>query len=207
MFDHVARHLTERDPPLAAAWVESQVADQRVRANVIGQVAGKWAERDPASAAAWVDRFRETELLDEGTTYQLARSWANHDTNAAFDWADSLDPDLRRGAYGGIVERMPEGELEETGDWIRRAPVNRAMDGARTAYAWRIFEDRPAEALEHVQQLEDPQSLEQYLVPLAQKIYHIDPNTLEAWLPESGLSPGARQRVLQANPPGRAGKK
>jgi len=199
MFGHTASQLADRDPQLAAAWVQTQAENEAINAGVVGQVVGKWAERDPAAAAQWVDGFREIGLLDKGTANRLASSWASRDFGAAFDWVDTLKPELRRGAYGGIIVRMPEGELESVGDWIRSAPIDRVMDGARTAYAWRIHDDDPAQALDQIGHVADPNSIERFLVPLAQEILKRDPGTLVAWLPTSGLSPRAQQRVLQGN--------
>jgi hypothetical protein len=199
MFGHTAGQLADRDPQFAAAWVQAHAESEQINAGVVGRVVGEWAERDPAAAAQWVDGFRETGLLDKGTANRLASSWASQDSGAAFDWVDTLKPEFRRGAYGGIIGRMPESELESAGDWIRSAPIGRVMDGARTAYAWRILDDDPAQALAQIRQVADPNSIEQFLVPLAQEILKSDPGTLVAWLPTSGLSVSAQQRVLRGN--------
>ena len=140
--------MADKDPQMAAQWLSQNLDHKSLDGRAVGRVASEWAEKDPARAAEWVETLRDTKLFNKELTSQLAGSLAKRDTQAAFDWAESLNTDLRRSAYGSIVGRMPKAQLASAGEWIRKAPADSMMDGARAAYAQRIARDKPNEALE-----------------------------------------------------------
>lgn len=197
MFEHTAGQMAQRDPRLAAAWVQAAAQDDRVNGGAVRRVVDAWAGKDPVAASQWVDSFRDTNLLTKEVASHLAGNWAPQDTNGAFDWADTLEPGLRREAFGAIVGRMPHDELAATGDWIRGAPVDPVMDNARGAYAWRTFDESPLVALEQVSLITDDKGRERVTMGIAEKMMHQDPEAALAWLPSSGLSEQSQQRLLR----------
>jgi AAA+ superfamily predicted ATPase len=92
---------------------------------------------------------------------------------------------------------MPRGELEKTGEWIRNAPTESVMDGARAAYASRIAREKPNEALEQALLMTDALGRERVAVPIVQRMFKQDPEAFKEWLPKSGLSLPAQQRIIR----------
>ncbi len=197
MFEHTASRMADKDPQMAAQWLSQNLDHKSLDGRAVGRVASEWAEKDAASAAEWVETLRDTKLFNKELTSQLAGSWAKRDTQAAFDWAESLNTDLRRSAYGSIVGRMPKAQLASAGEWIRKAPADSMMDGARAAYAQRVARDKPNEALEQALLMTDALGRERVAVPIVQRMFKEDPEAFKEWLPKSGLSLPAQQRILR----------
>ena len=197
MFEHTAGRMADKDPQMAAEWLSQNLDHKRLDGRAVGRVASEWAERDPAEAAKWVETFRETKLFNKELTSRLAGTWASRDSEAAFKWADGLNTDLRRSALGSIVGRMPRGELEKTGEWIRNAPAESVMDGARAAYASRIARAKPNEALQQALLMTDALGRERVTVPIVQRMFKENPEAFKEWLPKSGLSLPAQQRIIR----------
>jgi hypothetical protein len=197
MFEHTAGRMADKDPQVAAEWLSQNLDHKRLDGRAVGRVASEWAERDPAEAARWAETFRDTKLFNKELTSRLAGTWASRDSEAAFKWADGLNIDLRRSALGSIVGRMPRGELEKTGEWIRNAPAESVMDGARAAYASRIAKEKPNEALQQALLMTDALGRERVTVPIVQRMYKQDPKAFNEWLPKSGLSLPAQQRIIR----------
>ena len=197
MFEHTAGRMADRNPQAAAEWLAHNANDERVTGRVAGRVAGEWAEREPEAAAKWADTLRGTKMFDKELAERLAGSWSTRDSSAALEWANTLEPNLRRPAYGSIVGKMPKEQLEATGEWIRKAPADNILDGARAAYAWRMSDEKPQEALEQALMMTDELGREKVTVGVARKMFKRDPKGIKEWLPKSGLSVAAQQRVVR----------
>ncbi len=197
VFEHTAGTMANSDPRRAANWIQEHVSNERMNGRVVGRVAGEWAEKNPAEAAEWVDSLRDTRLFDEDVAKRLSGSWAAQNPRAAMEWANTLEPNLRRPAYGSIVGRMPKEALESTAQWIRDAPVDNVMDGARAAYAHRIAGENPIEALDQAMLMTDTLGRERVSVDIAQRLFRKDPQMIRDWLPGSGLSEAAQQRIVR----------
>ncbi len=92
---------------------------------------------------------------------------------------------------------MPKAQLASAGEWIRKAPADSMMDGARAAYAQRVARDKPNEALEQALLMTDALGRERVAVPIVQRMFKEDPEAFKEWLPKSGLSLPAQQRILR----------
>lgn len=199
MFEHAAGRIADSNPSAAAEWLTRNLNDDRVNGRVAGRVAREWAEREPAAAAKWADSLRGTKIFNKDLAERLAGTWATQDSSAALEWANTLDSDLRRPAYGSIVGKMPREQLEATAEWIRKAPEDSVLDGARAAYALRMSDEKPREALEQAMMMTDELGREKITVGVAQKMYRRNPKSIKEWLPKSGLSVAAQQRVIRGN--------
>jgi hypothetical protein len=197
-FEHTAGNLANSDPAGAASWLEGYASDDRVTGNAARRVISQWAEDDPLEASRWADSLRDTKFFNKSLTEGLVGVWAREDSSAALKWADTLELNLRRPALGRIVGSVPHDQLESMGDWIRNAPSENVMDGARAAYAHRMAEENPLEALDQALLMTDALGREKVTVGIAQRLYRQDPGSIRDWLPTSGLSEAAQQRVTRS---------
>jgi len=178
--------------------VEDNSQDPRVDASVVGQVVRDWSGDDAAEAAGWLETFRDDPtIFNQSATEGLARAWARQDPNAAFEWADTLGDDTRRNAYANIVGHMPKEDFAVATGWIESAPVDSVMDGARAAYAHRLAGENPQAALAEAFKMTDALGRERTVVAVAQNMYRKNPEAIRLWLPVSGLTESAQQRVVR----------
>tara|TARA_Y100001934_G_scaffold231802_1_gene280171 strand:- start:462 stop:1112 length:651 start_codon:yes stop_codon:yes gene_type:complete len=197
MFEYTAGKLAGRDPGLAASWLETHLENNNVNGRVIGQVVSKWVERNPSAAANWVDSLKGTKVYDKELAKKLAGTWARKDSEAAFEWARKLDSNLWVPASASIVGNLPKEELANNAAWIKESPAENRNDGVRAAYAMRMADEDPYEAIEQALLMKDTLGREKITVHIAKKLYKKDPQGIKQWLPQSGLSKASQQRILR----------
>jgi hypothetical protein len=197
MYSETAKRIASRDPGLAASWLESHLTNKKVNGQVVGEVASRWVESDPQAAASWVDSLKGTRVYDKELTKRLGGAWARKDPEAAFQWAKGLETDLWRPASASIVGNMSREQLLENASWIKESPAESANDGVRAAYAMRMAEVDPYDAIEQALLMTDALGREKVTVHVAKKIFKKNPEGIRDWLPQSGLSEASQQRILR----------
>lgn len=195
VFEEAADEWAESNPVAAANWLESHMEDERVTGKVIAEFTDEWAKTDGPAAARWADDYRGTTWFDDKVAGRLAGEWAENDPGGALDWADTLEGSHQRSAYGYIARQWDD--KEQAAEWVRSVPASPAMDEARSGLASRLAKDDPVQALEHAGQITDKAMRERSLVYAAQVLYRKNPDAVTAWLPVSGLSDGAIQKVVK----------
>ena len=197
MYSETAKRIASKDPGLAASWLESHLSNKKLNGQVVGEVASRWVESDPQAASSWVDSLKGTRVYDKELAKRLGGAWARKDPDAAFQWAKGLETDLWRPASASIVGNMSKEQLLQNASWIKESPAESANDGIRAAYAMRMAELDPYDAIEQALLMTDALGREKVAVHVAKKIYRQNPESIRDWLPQSGLSEASQQRILR----------
>jgi hypothetical protein len=197
MYSETAKRIASQDPGLAASWLESHLGSKKLNGQVVGEVASRWVESDPQAASSWVDSLKGTRVYDKELAKRLGGAWARKDPEAAFQWAKGLETDLWRPASASIVGNMSREQLQENASWIKESPAESANDGVRAAYAMRMADVDPYDAIEQALLMTDALGREKVAVHVAKKIYKKNPESIRNWLPQSGLSEASQQRILR----------
>ena len=197
MYSETAKRIASKDPGLAASWLESHLSNEKLNGQVVGEVASRWVESDPQAASAWVDSLKGTRVYDKELAKRLGGAWARKDPEAAFQWAKGLETDLWRPASASIVGNMSKEQLLQNASWIKESPAESANDGIRAAYAMRMAELDPYDAIKQALLMTDALGREKVAVHVAKKIYKQNPESIRDWLPQSGLSEASQQRILR----------
>ena len=197
MYSETAKRIASKDPGLAASWLESHLSNNKLNGQVVGEVASRWVESDPQAASSWVDSLKGTRVYDKELAKRLGGAWARKDPDAAFQWAKGLETDLWRPASASIVGNMSREQLLQNASWIKESPAESANDGIRAAYAMRMAELDPYDAIEQALLMTDALGREKVAVHVAKKIYRQNPESIRDWLPQSGLSEASQQRILR----------
>ena len=197
MYSETAKRIASKDPGLAASWLESHLSNKKLNGQVVGEVASRWVESDPQAASSWVDSLKGTRVYDKELAKRLGGAWARKDPDAAFQWAKGLETDLWRPASASIVGNMSREQLLQNASWIKESPTESANDGIRAAYAMRMAELDPYDAIEQALLMTDALGREKVAVHVAKKIYRQNPESIRDWLPQSGLSEASQQRILR----------
>ena len=197
MYSETAKRIASKDPGLAASWLESHLSNKKLNGQVVGEVASRWVESDPQAASSWVESLKGTRVYDKELAKKLGGAWARKDPEAAIQWAKGLDTDLWRPASASIVGNMSTEQLLQNASWIKQSPAESANDGIRAAYAMRMAELDPYDAIEQALLMTDALGREKVAVHVAKKIYRHNPESIRDWLPKSGLSEASQQRILR----------
>ena len=100
----------------AAEWIDN-LPDSNLQANVVGDVADRWARIDPVSASEWIGGLTEGPARDQASQ-RLANRIQREDPEMAAAWAGSIgDENARNNALSNVYSQ-----------WIRMDP-----EGGRAA--------------------------------------------------------------------------
>lgn len=191
--------LSDADPEMATRFVLDLAAASDGKADwMMSIVTGKMLRTNgPAEAAGWAASLPPGSMR-AGALSHVARDYARNDPQAAVAWLEGIpaSEDTTRGmqsAFSSWAGKDPE----VAGQHINGMPPSINRDWAVSGYAPRVAHEDGASGLEWVESINDPGVREQTLIRTAQVFYHHgDKSAVREWLPTSGLSPEAQQKVL-----------
>jgi hypothetical protein len=193
----IASEWGERDPVMAASWLESHFDDQRVNGDVVAGLARQWAREDPVAAAGWVDQYLGNDrLVNREVVQNLTGEWADDDPQAAIAWVSRIqNPEVQGPGYASIMERWAREDANAAGAWLNQQPATPVRDYAVEAFANRIAWESPEVALLWAQEIQDEERRVRSTVRTAQALYRQNPDALQNYLPDLGLSEEAQREI------------
>lgn len=177
VFSRVVDALSLLDVEAAVAWCNLH-CDGPYGANMRSLIGRNWVLHDGPAALAWLSTARPGTERDLAVrlTFQL---WTRTDREATLAW---------------LADQTKTGEAAP---WLR--PVY-------PIYARLLSGDRPLDAIQWAERIENDQQREHVLIGVLRVWRHSDEAAAEAWMLQSSLSEGAREKVrspvqepLQAN--------
>jgi hypothetical protein len=109
--------MAERDPRLAAQWVE-WVKEERLRRRFRFGIAQVWAMHDPEAAGEWSKSLAGKE--GEDTIGVVAGVWAFRDPAGAEKWIESLHGKVRDRAIRGFAATVARTDEKLALEWIQK---------------------------------------------------------------------------------------
>ncbi len=179
-------------------WAESlkPEAPLDLKRDVLVKAARVVALADAPRAAEWVRGYAGKEGT-VGAIRVVGIKWAQEDPAAAFAWARSLpEHDERSMVLNQSFQRMLQADTEGTEAWIREASLDASDDPIVVAYANWLAGDRPMEAVEWAQRIQDEGLRLRTLTAVGRVWYRRDPAAAIAWLDQSDLPEEAQKAVL-----------
>ncbi len=196
----LARRTIQRDGPEAAIrWAEALPdGDPRFKLGAFLQLAQELAYADPAAAVAFCDEHCQGAFGD-GLREMVVTGWGGRDGAAAMQWLASLPAGTERdrsvdAAFRAWWRQDGKG-LFEWMDAMGPAGIPPWLKPAAGLYAMGIHWERPLEAIQWAEQIEDEQKRELALITIARHWREKDESASEAWLAQSGLSEEARRQA------------
>lgn len=191
--------LSDADPLAASDFVIGLAATGDGKANwMMGIVTGKMLHTNgPSETGSWAQDLPAGEMR-AGAIDKVAHNYANQDPAATVEWLESIPAteDKSRGlraAFSTWAHKDPEPAAAH----INQMAPSKERDQAISGYAPSVAHKDPTTAIQLADTIDDPGVREQALIRSSQVYYHrVDKEAAAEWLPDSGLSPEAQQKVI-----------
>jgi len=198
---YIQRLLRSRGGDAVIDWAESRPDDDRAyKLAVFRRVTSQLAMLDVDAARVWCERHCDGPHGANLRTI-IGSKWVLQDGPAAMAWLEASPPGYERdvavrntfldwsvrkheAAMAWMASRRPEGP----DSWLEPAYL---------VYAKRLSGERPTEAIEWAQHVENEHERERLLIGIARVWRHSDEAAAEAWLSQSPLSEAAREKARQ----------
>lgn len=183
----------------AAEWAEA-LPSGALRASAMDRVAHEYVAKDPQAAAAWAERFVNEEhsarIIEE-----VGDEWAERDPVASIGWLETLEhgegkSDAFSSALGEWASKDPTAASEYLATMPSDAPER---DAAIGGFVGRLAWEDPASAIAWAGEIQDTNRQQSVLIRAGQAFHRRDPTGAAEWLPNSGLSAEAQQKVLNGS--------
>jgi hypothetical protein len=121
LVENLASAQASRDPPAAAAWLDSLPSE--VEAGKASEfIVWRWFQKDPAAAAKWAES-QPTGSRREYALQSYARTAAEKDPVLAAEWAATVsDPSQRARAAETVYRELATKDPGAARDWLRKLP-------------------------------------------------------------------------------------
>jgi len=188
--------LRSGSPAEASLWADS-LADGPAKGAAMDRVAGAFVREDPEAAAAWVESYAGDEYAARAVA-EVGEEWAERDPQTAVAWLEGLPegPGQNSGlssAFGDWEDRDPQA----AGEYLMGMPVSPQRDSAIAGFARGYAWQDPQTAIAWAQDIADAGLRQESLTQVGRAYFRRDPDGARAWLETSGLSPEARQQVIE----------
>lgn len=178
----------------AADWAES-LPSGRIRTQAFQRIAQEFAGSDPKAAAEWAESFADHPEGDH-VIGSVGTRWAHRQPEAAIEWLSDLPEGSGRDrAFGTAFSSWAGRNPQEAGNYINEMPQSPSRDAAITGYATRLAHENPSMAVAWAGSVSDPGARQEALVRTGQTYFRRNRAEAEQWLPTSGLSTEAKNRI------------
>lgn len=208
----VAGALGRRDGTEAIVrWADAILRDEtyetHFKRTVFRRGARTVARWQPEQAAAWILEHAGRDYAGDGLRI-VAEQWGERDGEAALQWLrDQPTGKPRDEAVRDAFVEWWKVDPAGAGAWLASASLTAFHDPAVNAYARKLSDPAPREAIGWCERVQDAELGYRCLEVAASQWYRRDPVAAEAWLQRSPLDEDARRavRALPEKRPRKAG--
>ncbi len=180
----------------AATWA-SNLTDPDMKKGAMQTIANQMARTDLTKAAEYVKQYAN-ETWASGAVSDVAGRLARKDPQEALAFATSISGPNQAVVYRESIQawvRSGDTGSEAASKYVNAMPAGSNRDASASALATSISHDDPTSAIAWSANIADPKVREETLVEVAGDYRRTDPEGYAAWLPASGLSAEAQQKV------------
>jgi len=193
----IAEGLANSDIDEATAFVHGLTASGDEAANrMFGMLATKVLQADgPAEAAEWAESLPEGDGA-AWAVHRIAGEYAGKDPEAAVGWASGLDDNpYQARALHAAFERWAGKDPVAATNYILDMPSSPNRDSAIGGLVSRHRWEDPVAAIAWANDISSPEMRQASLLAAGDAYFRKDPEGARQWLPASGLSGEARQKL------------
>jgi len=168
-------------------WVES-IDDQDMKKSAFTNLTQQRSREHPVAVASWL-KEHAGEAYAEGSLQRLGDNWGQRDPAAAALFFDELPAgEGRTGGMKEVVKHWTKEDPEATGNWINQKDPSPEMDPVVAAYAKEVSKADGAGAMKWAVTITEPKLQEEVVTSVGHNWYRQDKDSVESWLPQSGLA-------------------
>jgi hypothetical protein len=180
----------------ALAWADAILRDEALdggfKRSVFRRATRSVTRIDPERGAAWVLLYAGKEYAEDGP-HIVAEQWGSRDGKAALQWVrDHVEGKAREQAAREAFVQWLRADPAAAKAWLASEALTEFDDPALDAYARRLDDRAPEEAVGWCARILDAMRRRGCLRTAARQWYQRDPVAAEAWLQQSELDEEAR---------------
>ena len=171
----------------ARLWAEA-MEDPDMKKSSFTNLTQQRSREHPEEVAAWL-KEHASEAYADGSFQRLGDNWGQRDPAAAARYFDELPAgEGRTGGMKEVVKHWTKEDPEATGNWINQKDPSPEMDPVVAAYAKEVSKADGAGAMKWAVTITEPKLQEEVVTSVGHNWYRQDKDSVETWLPESGLT-------------------
>lgn len=179
-------------------WVES-MEDENMKKSAFTNLTQQRSREHPEEVAQWLKEHAGKEYAD-ASFGRLGDNWGQRDPVAAAKYFDELPAgEGKNEGMREVVEHWAKDDPEATGNWLNEKEPSADMDPIYATYARQVSEEDGAGAMQWAVSITEPKLQKRTITSVGQNWYRQDKDSVETWLPESGL-PEETQEAIRKPP-------
>jgi hypothetical protein len=190
----IAKAQIQRGMSSATAWAES-LPEGSVKSAAFDRVAESFARTNPEEAAEWVKSNADKEYAERAVR-EISEELARKDPAAAVSWAENLPEASQAGAMRTSIEMWTREDPVAAGNYLTTMGASPARDSAVSSFARSYDREDPAVAAEWAGSIADEKIRTETMESVARSWLRSNSEEAQLWLPTSGLSEEAQQKVM-----------
>ena len=192
------RHNREGGFGQASSWAE-ELPDPKLKEGAFMNLSRSFARDRPEEVAEWLETHAN-EKYSAKAFENLGRKWSETDPESSIDYFSNL-PDGKSQEVGikSSISNWAKQDPLSAGDWLNERESGPKLDSALAAYASTVSTKDGGAAMEWAISISDEKLQQSTIKKVGQEWYRQDKDSVESWLPSSGLSETAQKSIR--NPP------
>ena len=182
----------------AAEWAES-LTDDKMKEAAFANLSRQVSRDNPETVAQWLQDHVDQPYAVKSFE-NLGKRWSETEPESAMGFFEELpEGKARSEGVEGIMENWAKKDPQAAGEWLNEKKAGPKLDPVLSTFARVVSNEDGAAAMNWAVAITEPKLQEKTVRQVGQNWYRQDKETVEAWLPQSDLSPET-QKAIQ-NPP------
>ena len=192
------RHNREGGFYQASSWAE-ELPDPKLKEGAFMNLSRTFARDRPEEVAEWLETHANQKYSAKAFE-NLGRKWSETDPESSIDYFSNL-PDGKSQEVGikSSISNWAKQDPLSAGDWLNERESGPKLDSALAAYASTVSTKDGGAAMEWAISISDEKLQQSTIKKVGQEWYRQDKDSVESWLPSSGLSETVQKSIR--NPP------
>ena len=182
----------------ASRWAE-EIENPKLKEAAFTKLSRSLARDQPEQMASWLGEHSDKKYATKAFE-NLGLRWSETDPESAIDFFSEL-PEGKNQELGvkNIIGNWAKKDSLAAGTWLNEQPAGPRLDSALASYASTVSRDDAGSAMEWAVSISEEKLQQKTIRSVGQEWYRQDKESVEAWLPQSGLSEDLQKSIR--NPP------
>ena len=182
----------------ASTWADA-LPNAKLKEGALMNLSRSFSRDRPEDVAGWLESHAN-EKYSAKAFENLGKRWSETDPESSIDYFSNL-PDGKSQEVGikSSISNWAKQDPLSAGDWLNERESGPKLDSALAAYASTVSTKDGGAAMEWAISISDEKLQQSTIKKVGQEWYRQDKDSVEAWLPSSGLSETAQKNIR--NPP------
>ena len=182
----------------AAQWAEGLI-DEKMKESAFESLSKQVSRDRPESVANWLKSHANQNYATKSFE-NLGKRWSETNPESAVAYFEELpEGNAQQKGIESAMANWAKKDPESAGQWLNQKEPSPKLDPALSTYARVVSNEDGAAAMEWAISITDQKLQEKTITQVGQSWYRKDKESVENWLPESGLSEKAQAAIK--NPP------